>query len=390
MSDLATLAEQSGTKFILALFVDLRGKPCAKLVPVEAVDLLATEGVGFAGYAVGAMGQEPKDPDLMAIPDPASFTPIPFIKDGLAIVHCDPHVNGEPWPYAPARDPQGADPAGRRRRLRAVGRGRGGVLPAAPQRRRQPVGRRRRRHRRAALLRRPWCHPDVRPPHRDLGGDEHARLVQLRQRPRGRQRPVRAELPIRRRADHRRPGGHAALPAVDDRRRTRHGGHLHAQALRRQDRQRFASASVADQRRHSGVPRRGRLPRTRVCPRPRMRSSAASSNTPARCRRWWRQRSTPTSEPVRRRRRRARRGRRGPRPTAATTARTTSGCPTRRASSCAAATAPPTRTWRSPRRWGRASTGSSAAPTPEALAARDVRRCRRRCCTPSTSSRATR
>jgi glutamine synthetase len=98
---LAALAEQSGTKFILALFVDLRGKPCAKLVPVEAVDLLATEGVGFAGYAVGAMGQEPKDPDMMAIPDPSSFTPIPFIKDSLAIVHCDPHVNGEPWPYAP-------------------------------------------------------------------------------------------------------------------------------------------------------------------------------------------------------------------------------------------------------------------------------------------------
>ncbi|WP_123027747.1 type III glutamate--ammonia ligase [Mycolicibacterium stellerae] len=100
-TDLAALAQQSGTKFILALFVDLRGKPCAKLVPVEAVDLLATEGVGFAGYAVGAIGQEPKDPDLMAIPDIASFTPIPFIKDGLAIVHCDPHVNGEPWPYAP-------------------------------------------------------------------------------------------------------------------------------------------------------------------------------------------------------------------------------------------------------------------------------------------------
>lgn len=100
-ADLAALAKKSGTKFILALFVDLRGKPCAKLVPVEAVDMLATEGVGFAGYAVGAMGQEPKDPDIMAIPDPASFTPIPFIKDGLAIVHCDPHVNGEPWPYAP-------------------------------------------------------------------------------------------------------------------------------------------------------------------------------------------------------------------------------------------------------------------------------------------------
>lgn len=100
-SDLATLAEKTSTRFVLALFVDLRGKPCAKLVPVEAIDLLATEGVGFAGYAVGAMGQEPKDPDLMAIPDPASFTPVPFLKEGLAIVHCDPHVEGKPWPYAP-------------------------------------------------------------------------------------------------------------------------------------------------------------------------------------------------------------------------------------------------------------------------------------------------
>lgn len=99
--DLRTLAEDSNTSFLLALFVDLRGKPCAKLVPVEAVDQLATEGVGFAGYAVGAMGQEPKDPDLIAMPDPASFTPVPFVKDGLAIVHCDPHVDGTPWPFAP-------------------------------------------------------------------------------------------------------------------------------------------------------------------------------------------------------------------------------------------------------------------------------------------------
>jgi glutamine synthetase len=100
-SELAALAAESGTTFILALFVDLRGKPCAKLVPVEAVEELATDGVGFAGYAVGAMGQEPKDPDLMAIPDVSSFMPIPFVKEGLAIVHCDPHVEGKPWPYAP-------------------------------------------------------------------------------------------------------------------------------------------------------------------------------------------------------------------------------------------------------------------------------------------------
>ena len=100
-SDLATLAKESETTFILALFVDLRGKPCAKLVPVEAVDELARDGVGFAGYAAGAMGQEPKDPDIMAIPDPASFMPVPFVRQGLAIVHCDPHVDGKPWPFAP-------------------------------------------------------------------------------------------------------------------------------------------------------------------------------------------------------------------------------------------------------------------------------------------------
>jgi glutamine synthetase len=98
---LAALCEATGTRFVLALFVDLRGKPCAKLVPVEAIDALTADGAGFAGYAVGAIGQEPKDPDLIAVPDPASFTPIPFVKEGLAIVHCDPHVGGEPWPFAP-------------------------------------------------------------------------------------------------------------------------------------------------------------------------------------------------------------------------------------------------------------------------------------------------
>lgn len=99
--DLRELVTEHGTTFILALFVDLHGKPCAKLVPVEALDALIEEGVGFAGYAAGAMGQEPKDPDIMALPDASTFTPVPFIRDGLAIVHCDPHVEGERWGYAP-------------------------------------------------------------------------------------------------------------------------------------------------------------------------------------------------------------------------------------------------------------------------------------------------
>ena len=90
-----------GVRFLLALFVDLTGKPCAKLVPVEAADELEHEGVGFAGYAVGAIGQQPCDPDLIALPDLASYTPLPQVKQGMALVHCDPHVEGVPWPYAP-------------------------------------------------------------------------------------------------------------------------------------------------------------------------------------------------------------------------------------------------------------------------------------------------
>ena len=67
--DLATRARADGIEFLMALFVDLVGKPCAKLVPIEAVDELQTEGVGFAGYAAGAHGAEPQDPDLIAVPD---------------------------------------------------------------------------------------------------------------------------------------------------------------------------------------------------------------------------------------------------------------------------------------------------------------------------------
>ncbi|BCW20753.1 glutamine synthetase [Arthrobacter sp. NtRootA9] len=98
---LADIARAHDVRFLLATFVDMTGKPCAKLVPVEAADELEAGAMGFAGYAAGLIGQKPQDADLIAVPDLTSFTPVPFIKEGLAIIHCDPHVNGEPWPYAP-------------------------------------------------------------------------------------------------------------------------------------------------------------------------------------------------------------------------------------------------------------------------------------------------
>ena len=98
--DLRARAEEDGIEFFLAMFVDLHGKPCAKAVPMASFDLLMDGGAGFAGFAAGDLGQCPADPDITAVPDPASYTPVPW-KDGVAVLHCDPYVDGQPWPYAP-------------------------------------------------------------------------------------------------------------------------------------------------------------------------------------------------------------------------------------------------------------------------------------------------
>ncbi|MEM9133322.1 MAG: type III glutamate--ammonia ligase [Actinomycetota bacterium] len=92
--------EADGVEFIYALFVEMHGKPCAKLVPVEALEGLMADGAGFAGFAAGPFGQDPASPDVLALPDPASYTRLPWQPD-VAVMHCDPTVDGEPWPYAP-------------------------------------------------------------------------------------------------------------------------------------------------------------------------------------------------------------------------------------------------------------------------------------------------
>ncbi len=92
--------EADGVEFIYALFVEMHGKPCAKLVPVEALDGLMADGAGFAGFAAGPFGQDPASPDVLALPDPASYTQLPWQPD-VAVMHCDPTVDGQLWPYAP-------------------------------------------------------------------------------------------------------------------------------------------------------------------------------------------------------------------------------------------------------------------------------------------------
>src|SRR5207342_3539674 len=98
--ELAARAESDGVEFFFAMFVDMHGKPCAKMIPTQALGVLTGGGAGFAGFAAGPMGQSPADPYMIARPDPASYTLAPW-QPGLPVVQCDIYVDGVPWPYTP-------------------------------------------------------------------------------------------------------------------------------------------------------------------------------------------------------------------------------------------------------------------------------------------------
>jgi glutamine synthetase len=92
--------KERGIEFFFAQFVDLYARPSAKLVPAANLDDLVADGAGFAGFAAGEIGQVPSDPDIAAIPDLTSFTPVPW-QPNLARFACDVTVEGEEWPYCP-------------------------------------------------------------------------------------------------------------------------------------------------------------------------------------------------------------------------------------------------------------------------------------------------
>src|SRR5215471_19531420 len=92
--------ESGGIEFFFAQFVDMYARPSAKLVPASNLDGLIEEGAGFAGFAAGEIGQLPSDPDIAAIPDLSSYTPVPW-QQNLARFACDVTVEGEEWPYDP-------------------------------------------------------------------------------------------------------------------------------------------------------------------------------------------------------------------------------------------------------------------------------------------------
>src|SRR6478736_6676625 len=100
LEEVRKITQGRGVEFFFAQFVDMYGRPSAKLVPAANLDSLAEEGAGFAGFAAGEIGQLPSDPDIAAIPDLDSLTLVPW-QQNLARFACDVTVEGEPWPYCP-------------------------------------------------------------------------------------------------------------------------------------------------------------------------------------------------------------------------------------------------------------------------------------------------
>jgi len=98
--DVRRIVKEENIEFLFAQFVDMHGKPSAKLVPAHHLDDLLSEGAGFAGFAAGDIGQGPDDPDIIAMPDPTTLTILPW-RPTVARFACDITVEGEPWPYCP-------------------------------------------------------------------------------------------------------------------------------------------------------------------------------------------------------------------------------------------------------------------------------------------------
>jgi glutamine synthetase len=100
VEDIRRQANERGIEFFFAQFVDMYARPSAKLVPAQNLDDLVKDGAGFAGFAAGEIGQVPSDPDIAAMPDLRSFTPVPW-ESTLGRFACDIYVEGEEWPYDP-------------------------------------------------------------------------------------------------------------------------------------------------------------------------------------------------------------------------------------------------------------------------------------------------
>ncbi len=97
--DLDKVAKSEGIKYFLISFVDLFGVLRSKLVPARAIGQMQEDGAGFAGFAAW-LDMTPADPDMFAIPDPASLIQLPW-KPEVAWLAGDLWMAGKPVEASP-------------------------------------------------------------------------------------------------------------------------------------------------------------------------------------------------------------------------------------------------------------------------------------------------
>ena len=98
-TDLAAFAEENGVRYFMISFTDLFGAQRAKLVPARAIGAMQADGAGFAGFATW-LDMTPAHPDMLAVPDPASVTRLPW-KPEVAWLAADLVMEGEEVAQAP-------------------------------------------------------------------------------------------------------------------------------------------------------------------------------------------------------------------------------------------------------------------------------------------------
>jgi len=96
---IAAAGGAAGVKFYLFNFVDLFGTPRSKMVPASAVEDIAADGAGFAGFAAW-LDMTPANADVLVLPDPESLTVLPWNKE-VAWLACNPMMNGAEVDQAP-------------------------------------------------------------------------------------------------------------------------------------------------------------------------------------------------------------------------------------------------------------------------------------------------
>ena len=102
MKDLSERLRAAGVHRLLAQFTDLHGVAKGKLVPLEHLDDLLTDGIGFSGPSIAGSGLPRAGPraDYFARGNASTITAMPWMP-GVARVVCDGFVAGEPFDACP-------------------------------------------------------------------------------------------------------------------------------------------------------------------------------------------------------------------------------------------------------------------------------------------------